>query len=249
MTVLQERMLQVEAALGAIDREANDAVVNPAQFADPNESLYGYWRKPNGWITFHQNGPNSVELFFRGWMALPAYGTYPPPTHARPSAQVGDPYFDLVRRNGLKELPAEQVLALGWHRKPSGQAKRSHRLVWERVEAYLQSGLEEADAVRAVLPQLQAAAWQEHACPLCPDRRFLEAAHLEKHQAIVHAENVRTRELRDSLVAAMQGTSQGQGELIEQLVTVLKDKDDRLAEVLGLLTQVVAAQAEAKKVK
>ena len=252
MPTVMEQIQRAQESLGAIDREAG-GTVQAEQFADSNNVRYGYWRKPDGWLTFGQLGANAIDRFYRGWMVVQGYGTFDPPRDASASGPIGDPFLHLIEHNGAKELPADQVLSLGWHRPPGPTAKRSHRLVWERVQAFERTGLDQRVALQAVFPTLADVDWVDLDCSLCPGRWFNgrtqdEAASLRhKHELIVHVEDARTRELRDSITQALGSSGSNdspkmQPEVLEALVLVLSQQGEAIKELLA-----AAAETKSKK--
>lgn len=239
MPTAMEQILRAQESLGAIDREAG-GTIQAAAFADPNDIRYGYWRKPDGSVTFGQLGANAMDRFYRGWLVIQGYGTFDPPRDASAGGPIGDPYLQLVSKGGTKEFPAAQVLVLGWHRPPGPTAKRSHRLAWERVQSFEQAGLDRRAALDAVFPTLRGVEWTDVDCPLCPGRWFNgptpEAAEAQrhKHELIAHAEDARTRELRDSITQALGGKeSAKQSEVLEVLVSVLSQHGEAIKELLA----------------
>lgn len=253
MPTAAETMVRAQEMLGQIDREAG-GTLQVTQFTDPNDLKYAYWRKPDGWLTFHQTGANALDLPMRGWVLLYQYGGYPPPQHAGADGPIGDPYFRLLQAGGAKEFPPDQLLQLGWHLPPGPTAKRSHRWVWERVSTLVQAGLSEREAIGAVLPALAGLSWEVLDCPLCPGRRFTgqtrEAAEQlrHKHELIVHQEDARTRELRDSITQALGGSGGGgqQSQVLEALVAVLSDHGEAIKELLKAVSEGKKAETKAK---
>ena len=256
---MSEAIAVASAALAGLDRESNapDMISDPGQLnrvggfqsfgiEDPRSVAYGYWRKPNGWITFEQYRHNTLDRFMRRWSMLPQYGEF------KLIGQPGwdphrDPYAALVAKGGAGELPPDQVLALRWHRRPDRTERGARSRVWVLIDQYIQRGLEIQDAVEAVLPQLVGTDWREwrdYHCQFCPQRVFNTASDVARHESVMHREDVRSREIRDSISDALTKSGAQQAPLLEAVVAVLgqlaqegKDQKTLVAELLAGLRQ------------
>ncbi len=220
---------------------------------DPRSVAYGYWRKPNGWVTFDQFRHNTYDRFVRGWNMLIQYGEY------KLIGQPGwdphrDPYAALVAKGGAHEPPPEQVLALRWHRRPDRNDRGARARVWALIDAELQRGLDEPDAVEAVLPQLKASTWRtwrDYRCQFCPQRVFNTESDVARHESVMHREDVRSREIRDSISSALESSGSQQAPLLEAVVAVLaqlaEDGKDQKALVAELLAGLSASKGKSKE--
>lgn len=211
-------------------------------YAADDSAPFGYWRKPNGYITWGQYGPNGLPKSLRGWTPLASYGQRPQSGGAGAWKPEFDPYLMIIARGGLHEFPVEQVIELGWHRKPRHQAHASHRLVWEDIERSISAGVDRDDAIRSVLTQFVGRDIPEDiTCEFCPDKVFSTAADVRNHEAVAHKDDVRQRELRDSITTALK-TSGGGGNSgqLDALVGLI----GKLTEGNVALQQLVANQLQ-----
>lgn len=206
-----------------------------------------YWKTPAthpnqaGFVTTLPIGANAVERFFNGWITLqPQYGAFNMAQGADGWSVKDDPYLRIIQRGGLKEFPAQQVVNLNWHRRPGRLSKRSHKLIWERIDALIGQGASETEAILAAIPQLREEQLQSWGCEFCPDRVFNEEIHLKRHESVMHADDVRSRETREGLKMALrEGAGVGGGQLPEMLITALasiaKDSKETQAALLSFL--------------
>lgn len=255
MPTASEAISIAAGVLQSLDREshASDMITDPAQlnrlgsfqaFAieDPRSVAYGYWRKPNGQITFEQFRHNTYDRLMRGWMMLPQYGEY------KLIGQPGwdphrDPYAALVVKGGAHELPPEQVLQLRWHRRPDRNDHGARARVWALIDQALQRGLDEPDAVEAVLPQLKASdwrTWRDHFCQFCPQRVFNSNDDVARHESVMHREDVRSREIRDSISGALEKSGSQTTPLLEAVVAVLGQLAQDGADQKSLVAELLA---------
>lgn len=248
-----EALAAAQGVFDSISREATQGAISAADFTDPRSVSAGYWRKPDGWIRLSQYGQNSMDALMRGHTMLPRYGQFAPPGAAGPNDPLRfDPLYMLVRNGGAHEVPPEQVQNLRWHRRPQPNAKPSHKLLWERVSDALTRGLDEADAVETALPQLRGTdwrTWQDVKCQFCPGRVFNNSDDVARHESVMHQEDVRTRELRDSISTALKEGGQPQGPLMAVLSTLLErmsaESQESRQQVAALVEALTAAKAEA----
>ena len=233
-----------------LGRDATQGAINAPSLNDPNSVSYGYWRKPDGWIRLSQFGQNSMDALLRGHQMLPRYGQFSPPGGAGPSDPLRqDPLVMLVRNGGAHEVRPAQVQSLGWHRRPTSGAKGSHRLVWETVENAIARGADEKDAIEQALPQLKESDWREwidHKCQFCPQRVFNSSEDVARHESVMHKEDVRTRELRESISSALKEGGGNQNALMEVVVTLLARMGDQNQESRDQVNALLAALAENK---
>lgn len=262
---MSEAIAVASAALGDIDRESRsaDMISDPGQLGrvsgfqqfgieDSRSVAYGYWRKPDGWITFTQYRHNALDRFMRAWQILPVYGEY------KLIGQAGwnphtDPFAALVARGGAHELPPEQVLALRWHRRPARGERGAVARVWALVDQQIRQGLDEQDAVEVVLPQLAATdwrTWRDYRCQFCPQRVFNRPEDVERHESVMHREDVRSREIRDSISDALtKSGDQQSGAFAAVLERMAQDGHDQkalMAALLALLSKDETTPGEAR---
>lgn len=235
MPTMSEAIAVASGALADLERESRsaDMISDPSQLGrvggfqqfgieDPRSVAYGYWRKPDGWITFTQYRHNTIDRYRRHWMSLDQYGEY------KLIGQAGwdphhDPFAALVARGGAHELPPDQVLALRWHRRPDRNERGARARVWVLVDQHIRQGLDEQDAVEAVLPQLVPTDWREwrdYRCQFCPQRVFNTPEDVARHESVMHREDVRSREIRDSISDALAKSGDQQMPMIEAVATV-----------------------------
>ena len=242
----------IAAAHGIFEQmgRATQDAINAPSLNDPNSVSYGYWRKPDGWVRLSQYGQNSMDALLRGHQMLPRYGQFSPPGGAGPSDPLrNDPLVMLVRNGGAHEVLPVQVQSLGWHRRPTASAKGSHHLVWQAVETAIARGMDEQDAIEQALPQLTGSGWREwvdHLCQFCPQRVFNSAEDVARHESVMHKEDVRTRELKESISAALKEGGGQQNALMDVVVTLLARMGDQNQESRDQVNALVAALSEQK---
>lgn len=199
-------------ALGEDVLVSSKADLGEGAMAD--SAQYGYWRKPDGWITTSGVWPtNYIKKARQGWAALDReYGTFLDETKEWSIRK--DPYRRLLERGGAKEFPVDQILELGWHRDPP------------RVKG------------RAVhFPQLTGVETEDVQCLYCR-RWFITSIHLHKHQSVMHKEIAQNEQLArvlgENARAVTAGTSsslgdavQMIGQLIQQLAKRQEDQEAR----------------------
>ncbi len=270
MTTASEAIAIAAGVLQGMEREyrAPDMITDPGQIGridgfqqfgldDSRTVAYGYWRKPDGWVTFEQFRHNTYDRFIRGWNMLIQYGEY-----KLTGQGAWDPHTDvfaaLVVRGGAKELPVEQIMSLRWHRRPDRTDRTARARVWGLVDQQMQAGLAEQDAVEAVLPQLKGSdwrTWRDHHCQFCPQRVFNTESDVLRHESVMHREDVRSREIRDSIGGALERAGAQNAPLLEAVVAVLgqlaqdgKEQKALVAELLaGLAVKPSAPEAPAPK--
>lgn len=213
-----------------------------------------YWRLKDGRVQLLKGGPNGLERAMRGDIPLSGYGMIKRATRDRGTDQ--DEFAPLVRRNGQHELTADQTLGLHWHRRPTRNDTWSHKEIWGRIDIFMRRGMTEREALDEVLPQLRGVDIPESiVCPYCPGRReFLKREHLLKHEGVMHREDVRTREMRESITDALhtQGGSGGQADLakmfVDALAQIAGQNAETQASVMHLLKQMqIEPGAEPKR--
>lgn len=218
----------------------------PGDFADTHagdqDAPWLYWRLPDGRVQLLKGGPNGLERAMRGGVPLSAYGQIKRATRGRETEQ--DEFSVLVQRNGAHELTAQQVMGMRWHRRPKRNDTWSHKTLWQRIDALIMRGYAEREAIDEVLPQLRGVELPEPVlCGNCHGREFLTRDDLNKHEGIMHREDVRTREMRESISDALrtQGGGGGKAELAQMFVDALSQLAGQNAEtqasVLHLLKQ------------
>lgn len=212
------------------------------RWSDPRNAPLGYWRiadnrMTRGRITLLPYGHNSMERIERGYLALRRYGTYKSDGGASAWKPGNDPFLGIVQAGGLAEFDAQQLIDLGWYRKPGRNAKSSHLEVWKKVTAAMEQGLSQEDAVLKVMPQLEGRDLGEYQCELCPDRVFASRTLLRRHESMSHPEDVRSREIRDSVAGAIRESGSNQTSVIDAIEALVKQMAMQQAQAM------VAAQA------
>lgn len=196
--------------------------------ADPREARLGYWRLPDdrmerGRIVIAQYGRNADDqIDIDGHQRLRRYGEYK--SNGGPGAWQPwrDPWLGIVQRNGLREFDRQQIIDLGWHRRPKRSDHESHKQIWQRVDALMtEQGMAEREALDRVFPQLAGVAFTDAGCNLCPARVFANLEQKHKHDAVAHKEEVRSRETREAIAAAISESGQSNTELLSALTNVV----------------------------
>jgi hypothetical protein len=229
---------------GAADINANSQIAQSK--GDANR---GYWKDPvTGWVSVLPVGMNATQQLMDGYRPLQRFGFFFSSNGFGGWSPHNDPFLRLVEMNGLDELPAEQIVSLNWHREPKGADKQSHKLVWLQVKRYLNQGLSKDEALVAVFPQLADVidSLRDWVCEFCPDKRFNQEVHLKKHESVVHQDDVRSRETRDSIAIAMREGSQKDSELMTLLAGLLGEVAKGNSETQKAVLQLVNGQLNKK---
>lgn len=236
---IQERLRAMEeigSVQGLTDLAQDRIEQVPRVWADSVRAGVSYFRVPDqrmprGRIALLQNGANATErVMYRGYQMLQQYRSYRGANHPA-DWQMTDPYLAIVQRGGLHEFDAEQIIDLQWQYRPGRTAPASHRLIWEKIDALIAGGASEAEAVYAVLPQIEGHDLTRHACETCPGRLFRDAENVRHHRAVMHKADVQTLGTRDAIAQALQAGGSDMGQLIGALT--------------ALVEQLAAQQAEA----
>ncbi len=79
--------------------------------------LWGYWRKPDGYITTAPNWPTEYMMQIdEGWTSLKKYGEF---LLQQSGWNVNrEPYRLIFQNGGAREFTPEQVVSHNWHRRP-----------------------------------------------------------------------------------------------------------------------------------
>jgi hypothetical protein len=191
-----------------------------------------YWRLEDGSIHLLPGGINGSDRAMRNaGQPLSSYGLFNRFSRGGLNPDKDELCF-LVQAGGAKELPAAQVFGVRWHRRPSRHDTWSHRALWDQVDAHVARGLSEREAVEQVLPQLQGVEFpEEHPCSMCNGRIFLSRNDLSKHEGVMHREDVRQREMRDTFTDALK----------TQAAALNRGGDN--SELLGMMVQALAQLA------
>ncbi len=223
---------QNESPAAAGLQELDAATQRTAEnWSDPVRAGLSYYRVPDqrmprGRITLLQNGNNAIEMIeYRDYQSLRSrYGGF------KSANQIGDwqrndPYLGIVQRNGLHEFDPQQVHDLKWHHAPTRDSSTSHLVIWQRIQARLDAGMDREAAILAVLPQLEGWDLAEYPCALCPGRvggAFATPETLEAHRSVMHKENVQTEGTRDAVSAALQTSGSNMGDLVSALTLLVE---------------------------
>jgi hypothetical protein len=181
------------------------------EVAAPNGGDHLYYHQPNGWITSGQMGKARSRMHAyrdQGWTPLlDEYGLF----------DLGFDYYAqapmevLLCRGGAKELPVEQVLALGWHLHPpllpncraalgaehkarTGKAKHFDRC-WKNARP-------------AVFPQIEGMTFTKpEECEFCPRDDFADDKVRTQHIRVAHRDEMKeiaaAREMAKQVGAVM----------------------------------------------
>ena len=85
------------------------------QLGRSGKSVLGYYRQPNGWITASpQSDLDQLKYMRKGWEPLAQYGI----VSITCEYDVDHPLEALFLAGGAKELPLEQIIAMGFHLNP-----------------------------------------------------------------------------------------------------------------------------------
>jgi len=175
---------------------AEDIGANLGQRIRPT---YGYYRQPDGWITFSTNTRlEKVAYIEHGWEALEQYGAF----DATPYV-AAHPFEHLFMFGGAHEMPVDQVIKTGLYMNPPlvpkcgqhlTQFHRGHsRQCWVGAEP-------------VYFPQLEGMELTPFPCGFCERILPTEQAKTQ-HQSVAHKEelgNLQTgRSLGTSLAEAM----------------------------------------------
>jgi hypothetical protein len=177
---------------------------------------YQYYRRPDGTIDLGQIGKRrsyETNLMRAGWkpfggphaavLGMADYGAF-----AIDEYYLGRPHEVLFMRGGAHELPAEQVVALGYHLRPpliprcglqigaphkSASGSRLHlSICWK-------------GAATAQFPQLAGLAVVDPgACPFCDRADFATAQSRNQHVRVMHKDEMQQMSLADAIVKGVQ---------------------------------------------
>lgn len=165
--------------------------------------IHGYYRQPNGWITVSVTSPmEKLGYLEQGWAFLQQYGTFDMTT----GYTANNPFELLLIRGGAKELPVDQIVAMGFHYNPPK--------IPQCGRAINQNHKKHADtcwpSVAVKFPQLAGVDAQEWLCfdgscrRSIPGKGFPLKIAKENHERVMHKEekaNIRTGQiLADSLL-------------------------------------------------
>ncbi len=163
---------------------------------------FGYYRQPNGWITISPT--TRLELIKyeeRGWKCLRDYGNFDLSVSV-----VNHPYDSLFMFGGAKEMPVDQIIAMGFHLNPPQvprcgehitQFHRGHtKACWQGAQPAVFPQLEDVDPGRLV----------PFACEFCERILPTSAARLQ-HQTVAH---------KDELTSVRSGRSLAEAIALQQ---------------------------------
>lgn len=225
----------IDGEIGTIDgvADVDAARLITHKWNDPRAGSLGYWRLPDdrmprGRISLLQYGRNASDRLDREIEQLRKYGAYK--SNDRPGSWQPwkDPFLALVQRNGLPEFDAQQLVDLGWHRRPGRNAYQSHREIWRKVDELIERGMDEIDARNRVMPQLIEHDVADVSCELCPGKTFsglsprVATALKHRHDSIVHKEEVRSRETRDAIAQAVSESGGQNADLMAVIAEAIK---------------------------
>jgi hypothetical protein len=241
-TDIQERIREIEsvAPVEGLQDLSNDRVQRvPQRWSDPVRAGVSYFRVPDrrmprGRITLLENGQNATErVMYREYQILQRYGGYRGANHPG-DWQRTDVYLAIVMQGGLHEFDPEQILEMTWHVRPNNDSSRSHRVIWEKIDALIASGLSEQQAIVAVFPQLDGRDLTPAFCEACPGRLFKDAEAVRGHRSVMHKEDVQTMGTRDAIAQALVTGGNGAGlDRLADAMTAMLDQNRQLMEMLA----------------
>lgn len=165
---------------------------------------YGYYRQPNGWITISP-ATDLEELKYRreGWEPLTQYG--------RVEMTIGymadHPLEPLFMLGGAKELPVEQIVAMGLHLNPPLVPTCGLRLD-QYHKGHTAGCLVGAKPV--VFPQLESQNYPPSQCRFCERVLPTEKAR-DQHEGVMHKDAKSDIRTGEALAAAMVKGLKGDG--------------------------------------
>ncbi len=188
-----------------------------------SSGLQCYWRKPDGTITFGSCTANGLKSYTKKkFVMLADYGEFPTSFDSvRRWDVMTDPYRLILERGGISEFTREQIVELGWHRAP-------HMILRHAINALVGTGLSEAEATLAIMPQLKGFDRLDVPCKLCPGRVFNTEAELEHHE-VLHREDVQTRRMTDGISNALAGSQAASTETLAPILKMLAEAISSLA--------------------
>lgn len=234
--------------------QAAEARVFTPQAADAGGTLngsgaQGYWRKTDGTIVFGSFTTNGFRVNTRKrFMPLMEYGEFTNDLNKRIGLDpMLDPYRLILEKGGIKEFTREQIVELGWHRKP-------HRVLQAQIDRLVAQGVPHEQALVAVIPQLAGFERTDVPCAICPGRVFNSEDELKRHE-ILHKDDVQTRRLGDAITQALAGGQAASTETFAPIVKMLAEAiqalsvsqaemQANLANVASLVKGAVAAQSD-----
>ena len=176
------------------------------------QPTYGYYRQPNGWITFSTiTRLEKLKYVEQGWESLDVYGTF----DASPYV-LAHPFEALFMFGGAHEMPVDQLTQTGLYMDPPlvptcrlhlTQFHRRHtRACWNGAEP-------------VEFPQLEGLDLEPSPCGLC--ERVLPTVEAKvQHQSVVHKEalgNLQTgKSLGESLAEALGNVAPGSPARVEE---------------------------------
>lgn len=155
-------------------------------YRTPQQLPNGGAHRQAGWITWGDT-QDSIKLgkIMRGYLPLEQYGYIR--SKANDEAPDG-PYETyghwgplLVNPQGVRELPASQILAYHWY-----DADRLRMSLHGNLPPTLRTAYGTDGREMVLWPQLVGTSLRVFACPECTDWRALEAVHLARHLRIHH---------------------------------------------------------------
>jgi hypothetical protein len=180
---------------------------------------YQYYRLPDGTIDLGQIGKRrsyETNLMRSGWkpfggphaavMGMADYGAF-----AIDEYYLGRPHEVLFMRGGAHEMPAEQVIALGYHLRPpliprcGLQVGAPHKAA---SGARLHLPICWKGAQRVQFPQLAGlVAADPGSCPFCDRGDFATARARNQHVRVLHKDEMQQMSLADAIVKGVQAAS------------------------------------------
>ena len=202
-----------------------------AQLGQKIQPTHGYYRQPNGWITFSPiTRLEKLRYTEQGWEALDQYGVFDPSPYV-----VNHELEGLFMKGGAHELILDQIIKTGLYINPpmvptcgihlTQYHRRHDTLCW-------------AGAKPVEFPQLEGLDLKPFPCEFC-DRVLPTSEAKTQHQSVAHSESLgniqQGQSLGTSLAAALGNVNQPPDQeallkRIEELQEELAGKDTDRAE-------------------
>jgi hypothetical protein len=215
----------------------------PSWFAPHDEAPMGYWKKPtDGTVFLAQYGENGLDhKLKRNFTRLHQYGEFAS-AGTRTWDPMLDPFYPLVMKGGLRELPPEQIKELGWHRVPSRDAKASHRAVEQLIQrVQTERSLSRDEALLAVMPQLKDFDLTDWPCVSHPGRLFPTEAAKISHDSVMHKEAIQSESIGRAVAVANANANANASS--DPLLALIAQQGELIAEMKSKIEVLEGAKA------
>lgn len=141
--------------------------------------VFGYYRKPDGDITFDVTSPmERLHYLEEGWKYLPEYGSF----DATTEYTANHPFETLFLFGGAEAMPVQQVIDNGFHVWPP-EIPGCKRALDQSHKRH--SGVCWSNKRVVKFPQLAGSGAKAWPCTFCAEVRATEAG-IENHMTVVH---------------------------------------------------------------